>query len=200
MIKHLYILTLILVASCVQTNKTPENKESANTEIVTNQISIVPNEFRYLGNALVCTREHPTDDGYLPCLNIGGIKIGDSISTVEKKYPDIFKTITNPDTSITKVYPVEGPTDEVPYFAVVYKKNLVSSIQLTGRGTKETLSFSSIQLGDQYKKVLEIIGPPSKKNNVQEINGEIWSYFPFPISIEIVENKVYSIKVYNNRN
>jgi len=199
MIKYLYILTLILVASCVQTNKTPENKESINAD-VTNQNFMVPNEFRYAGNALICTREHLTDDGYLPCLTIGGIKIGDSISTVEKKYPDIFKTITNPDTSITKVYPVEGSIDEDPYFVVVYKNNLVSSIQLTGRGTKEILSFSSIRLGDQYKKALEVIGPPSKKNNVQEINGEIWSYFPFPISIEIVDNKVYSIKVYDNRN
>ena len=53
----------------------------------------------------------------------------------------------------------------------------------------------NIKLGASNDYVLKILGEPSTKQDVKEIQGIRWSYNPFPISIELVDNKVYSIKI-----
>jgi hypothetical protein len=155
----------------------------------------VVNEFRYLGNALVCIMDSLYLDN-LPCLHFGEVKIGSTLEEVESIYNDIYKAIPESDSIETRVYILESECDTLPYMVIEYKSNLVNSLQLTGRQTNADLDFSSIKLGDSEEYARKILGEPGYIKEVSGIGGYLWSYTPFPISIEIVNKKVYSIKIW----
>jgi hypothetical protein len=50
-------------------------------------------------------------------------------------------------------------------------------------------------LHDTEEKVLATLGPRARITVVKEIGGLLWDYRPFPISIELVHGRVYSIKI-----
>ena len=155
----------------------------------------VVNEFRFLGGALVCITD-VNESGYLPCLHFGDISIGSHMKEVEKSYDDIYKSISKSDSVKIKVYILHSELEELPYLVITYENEKVKSMQLTGLQTSDDLDFSSIRLGAPNDSVIKILGNPSSKQAVEEIQGTRWSYYPFPISVEFVKEKVYSIKIW----
>jgi hypothetical protein len=160
------------------------------------------NEFRYSGGALVCL----TDDKEAalrgsPCLRIGNLFPGTTIKLLEARIVahggKFNRDLPQEDGSVVRVYALPGSKSEkgFPYLAVSYEKGVAKVLQLTGHHTAANLAFSSIRLGDPEARVKELIGPPSSTKEVAEIGGTYWSYRPFPISIEMVAGKVYSIRI-----
>jgi len=96
-----------------------------------------------------------------------------------------------------RVYTLPTSTGEpsLAYTVISYVKSVTETIQLTGHSTVEPIDFSSIVLGDDEMKVRERFGAPYFTEEVEEIEGYKWGYAPFPISIEFIDKKVYSIRI-----
>ncbi len=155
------------------------------------------NEFMRRDGGLVCVTDtfnanEPAT--YLPCLRIGSIHIGQSEKDVERLLGNPWKVIRDGATTV-KVFPIESDERSKPYWVISFKAGTAESVQLTGKNPKVAGSFSSIRLGDTKTKVLEVLGEPFATKPVEDIQGILWSYRPFPISIEIVDGTVYSIRV-----
>lgn len=93
---------------------------------------------------------------------------------------------------------INGQTHLLSYLVVLMNsKGVVGSIQLTGKANfiTENLPFSSITLGASKERVVDILGYPSVISDVPDIKGKLWSYAPFPITIEFVNGVVYSVRI-----
>ncbi len=147
------------------------------------------NTFRYVGNALVCKSDSAEDD--YACFRIGNFKIG------EKYKPDnqAWKEIPQGEGVIASVHPIIANDEFNAYWVIGHKEEKITSIQLTGNYPHEKLTFSTIKLSDPKEKVRKILGRRFRERKVKSINGIMWDYYPFPITIEFVDNKVYSIRV-----
>ncbi len=170
---------------------------SLTTNVAYSGKDIRPNEFRRAGDSLVCITEKYTDSAppYLQCLRIGPIFVGQSHADVSKLLGEPWKILQEDKSTILKVYPINTNHEKVPYWVVTFKSGIVDVIQLTGTHAGKDLTFSSIRLGDSMSKVTEILGNPAATKPVAEIGGELWSYRPFPISVEIKDKRVYSIRI-----
>jgi len=154
------------------------------------------NEFRRKGDGLVCVTEtFKRDEGYLQCLRIGPIYIGQRERDVERLLGNPWKVIKQDDSTTIKVFPIESNEESKPYWVITFKNGVAEAVQVTGKDPKATTSFSSIKVGDNKARVLEILGKPFASKSVESIKGTLWSYRPFPISIEIVDDRVYSIRL-----
>lgn len=155
------------------------------------------NEFVRRGGGLVCVTDTFSPDesaSYLPCLRIGPIHIGQSEKDVERLLGNPWKVIKDGATTV-KVFPIESDEQPLPYWVITFKAGAAESVQVTGKNPKPAASFSSLRLGDTKATVLAILGEPLATKPVAEIKGIMWSYRPFPISIEILDERVYSIRV-----
>lgn len=166
--------------------------------VITNQgwcSDIAVNEFRRNGESLVCVSEKP-DSGYLPCLRIGPLSIGQRQAEVEKMLGEPYKVIEQDKKTTIKVYPIESKQDPQPYWVITFRSGAVHTIQLTGMENVNGYSFSSIKLGDQASRVTKVLGEPlGGTKPIKDIGGILWRYFPFPISLELVKGKVTSIRI-----
>ena len=78
---------------------------------------------------------------------------------------------------------------------------LVFSAQLTGDPPDPVaLDFSCLQLGGTGAAVRQQPGAPSEIRSFERaeagVAGVVWSYDPLPISIEVVDGRVYSFRVW----
>ena len=156
------------------------------------------NEFTRKGGGLVCVTDTFKPDEsppYLQCLRIGPIRIGQSEKEVELLLGNPWKVIEKDASTTIKVFPMESVEPSKPYWVITFTTHMVDSVQITGKNPKTVNTFSSIRLGDYKARVLEILGEPFATKPVEAVRGVLWSYRPFPISIEIVDDRVYSIRV-----
>ena len=157
----------------------------------------------------------PVSPDYSHCLRMGPLKIGMELYQLQialinlKTIPE--QNIVNPriaDKSpsgvITAVFPIttitsgEGFRMQSYLVAVIDKSGAVQVIQLTGKpsDTSTSFPFSSIFLGTPSEKVVEILGNPSSISDVPQVQGKLWSYAPFPFTVEIVNGVVYSVRIH----
>ncbi len=156
------------------------------------------NEFRRSGGSLVCTTEvyKPNQEPlYLQCLRIGPLYIGQSQEDAERILGKPWKVIEQDGGVATKVFAIKSDETAKPYWVITFNSGVINAIQLTGKNPRNVYKFSSIKLGDKKVKVLEILGEPFTTKPVESVKGILWSYHPFPISLELVDEKVYSIRV-----
>ncbi len=155
------------------------------------------NEFRAAGRGLVCvTRDAALHSPpHLSCLRIGPVRIGQSAAKIRRMFGQPYRVLRRNGREI-RVYVADTQTNPTPYWVIYLDGNRVVGIQLTGRSEKTGISFSSIRLGDRARRVREILGKPAHTRPVKEIGGTLWSYRPFPVSIEIKDGRVYSMKVW----
>lgn len=148
-----------------------------------------PNTFRFVGNAIICKMSNGDND--YACHRIGKARVGDPYKPNTKSWKDIPQT----DGVVVSIFPIVANDKYNAYWAIGHKNKIIESVQITGNYTNEELSFSTIMLDDSSEKVEEILGPRYRESKVESINGVLRDYYPFPISIELVNNKVYSIRV-----
>lgn len=163
------------------------------------------NEFRYSGGAIVCLTDDPKAESGSPCLRIGDLKPGMTLKNMEdhiKADRGIYnRTLSQKDGSEIRVYTLPTPKSEksYSYLAIYFKDGLSTIVQLTGTKTDVPLDFSSIQLGDSQDRVRDLLGPPSSSELETDMPVSLWSYYPFPFSLEMLDGKVYSIRVRGER-
>ncbi|MEM8556267.1 MAG: hypothetical protein AAGG50_00335 [Bacteroidota bacterium] len=75
------------------------------------------------------------------------------------------------------------------------RQDTLVAIQLTGTGMHEGYDFSSIRLGDPASEVLRVLGTPTVTRDAAAVSDEFWGYAPFPISFELIDDKVYSMRI-----
>jgi hypothetical protein len=155
------------------------------------------NEYRYVGGGLACITDSLSADSPLACLHIGSIGIGDEYPAIEAKYGSVSQTIPQSEGREVRVFELKSKTNEITYLAITVKNSLVDAIQVAGATPDESLSFSSISIGDSPRRLIELLGKPSKSKLVEETGATLWSYAPFPFSFEITGERVYSIKIWN---
>lgn len=150
------------------------------------------NSFRYVGDQLVCKQDSPASN-YLACLRVGSVRIGDSYRNFRERHPGQRKELP-PEGGVTaSVHP--AASDGRTYWVIGRRDDRIVSIQLTGSRSGPDLAFAALQLGDSEEKAMALLGPRANISAVPEIGGLLWNYAPFPISIEFVDGKVYSIKI-----
>lgn len=139
------------------------------------------------------------------CMRLGDIWINEPIEQSVKKvqkYGGKFEK-KNKD-SKGRVYYIFGlPFDEkqkeVPYIILYNEDGRTSIIQLTGQATTANLNFSSICLGDTEETVADVMCAPRGVSEVEDIGGYMWNYHPFPVTVEFIQGKVYSIRITSHK-
>lgn len=152
------------------------------------------NEFHYLGNALAYVSDsshNNNDENY----SIGWIKLKTKISKIDKELGNPVQILDGINGIKNRIYLLDTIDNNINYIVISEKSDTINAIQLTGYKSNLDFSFSSVRLGDYSSYVDQKLGPMSTKEKVEDINGEIWRYDPFPFSIEFVNDRVYSIRL-----
>ena len=160
------------------------------------------NEFRDSGAGLACITEAAPRDGQTPpyrdCLRIGPVGIGDTLRDVAMRFGKAGKEVRQGPVTL-RVWPVRldvPPGTTLPYWVIGFDEDRrVVSIQLTGDKRVDEYSFSSLRLGDPESRVRRILGDPAERQTVPAIGAEMWSWRPFPVSLEIKDGRVLSMRV-----
>lgn len=156
------------------------------------------NEFRRAGAGLGCTTlaDAPdTDPPELPCLHIGQLQVGARFSDIRSAWGEPERAVPQNDSLTAYVYVFDYEAESPAYTVLTVRSDTVVAVQLTGTAMHEDYTLSSVRLGDPEDRVLKFLGPPMMTREVPEVNGVQWGYAPWPLSLEIVDGRVYSMRV-----
>ena len=183
---------LLLAAAFLQTGA---HAQDADSERSRRAMAEMPaNTFRYIGNDLVCKQDTPAPN-YLACLRIGPLRVGDSYRAVRGLHPKPWKEVALEDGVSAAAFLIIATGELNAYWVIGHRDDKIVSVQLTGNYSHPDLAFATIRLNDSEEKVLAMLGPRAQIRVVREIGGLLWDYHPFPISIEFVQGRVYSMRV-----
>ena len=152
------------------------------------------NTFRYIGNDLVCKQDTPAQN-YLACLSIGPLRVGDSYRPMRDLNPKPWKEVALENGVSAAAFLIIATAELNAYWVIGHRDDKIVSVQLTGNYSHPDLAFATIRLNDSEEKVLAMLGPRAQIWVVREIGGLLWDYYPFPISIEFLQGRVYSMRV-----
>jgi hypothetical protein len=160
------------------------------------------NEFRVTGGELACVGDgEPVESQsppYRECLQIGPVRIGESLRDVAMRFGRAGKEVRQGEVTL-RVWPVRmdlPPGTSLPYWVIGFDEDRrVVSIQLTGDKRIDRYTFSSLRLGDPESRVHRILGEPTEKQEVSKVGAEMWSWRPYPVTLEIKDGRVYSMRV-----
>ena len=156
-------------------------------------------EFRRVDGQLRCLDESG-GEVYPPgmdCLRIGPVRIGETLRSVAMKFGKERQKASRGAVT-ERVYPIDvgaQPGQRVPYWVIGFEEQRVVSIQITGEVRVEQYDFSSIRVGDPEVSVLNRMGVAGFNQPAPHINGQLWGYPPYPVTFEIKDGKVYSMRV-----
>jgi hypothetical protein len=157
-------------------------------------------EFRYQNGELKCVsaKEVATQEmAYRDCLAIGPVRIGDTFGDVAMKFGKARQSVARG--AITeRVYPIDvgvAPGQAVPYWVIGFEGQTVVSIQISGHIPVAQYGFSSIHVGDPESKIRERLGPAGFSQPAPNIGGVMWGYPPYPVTFEIKDGRVYSMRI-----
>lgn len=160
----------------------------------------VAGEFSYVDGELKCiSSDEAVGNGpaFIDCLAIGPVRIGDSLRTVAMKFGKARQAAQRGNVT-ERVYPIDVGVpagQRVPYWVIGFDGQKVISIQITGHIPVNQYSLSSIRIGDRESKLRERFGPAGFTQAVPRINGIMWGYPPYPVTFEITDGRIYSMRV-----
>lgn len=150
------------------------------------------NEF-YFNGAIACTSEQAETD-YNNCLNFKKVNMKTTRKEIEGMFGKPYQVIEQ-NGEDNYVYLISDQEQDSPYFVIIYDgENTPKTLQLSGNTIGDEYAFSGIRLGDAGTYVKKRLGEPSKSTKIDE-NMILWSFAPFPISIELKGGLVYSIRL-----
>jgi len=152
----------------------------------------------------------PSDDADgtdVPCLRMGQIHVGQTRESVEERLGSAFQDIEPRLPGFTtSAYMVFRDTvaNEATYYVVEYEqlnnREIAFSVQLTGTRPDTMHHFSCLHLEDDEAALRRQLGEPTDISPFEfeedGVSGVVWSYAPVPISIEVVNGKVFSFRVW----
>ena len=164
--------------------------------------AMAADDFRVSGGELVCGDDAaPGEAGaasYGDCLRIGPVRIGETLRDVAMRFGRAGKEVRR-DGLTLRVWPVNLNVPQgtsLPYWVIGFDdRRRVVSIQLTGDRPLDRYEFSSLRLGDPEARVRAILGEPSETQPVPGIGAEMWIWRPHPVTLEIKDGRVYSMRV-----
>jgi len=157
---------------------------------------------------LHCVVARPDQDStMLACLRIGWVYVGLGRLEVERLLGRPWKSLRHDaDGHEIVVYLVfqDRERHRTAYYAVEYERagdhEIAESVQLTRDPPPLPVDLSCVQLGDSPERVTRQLGRPDETQAFEDqsiqLRGTRWEYRDAPISIEIVDGKVYSLKVW----
>lgn len=156
-------------------------------------------EFRRVDGQLRCLDEsgatvHPPG---LDCLRIGPIRIGATLRTVAMKFGKARQSV-NRGPVTERLYPIDVGASQgqrVPYWVIGFEDQRVVSIQITGDIPVLEFGFSSIHIGDPETKLQQRFGQADFNQPAPRINGTLIGYPPYPVTFEIKDGRIYSMRV-----
>ena len=127
------------------------------------------------------------------CLRIGALAIGNK-AAVLAALGKSGRVVQGPKETTSLVY-FFGKTAGAPYLvASIWRETLVA-LQVTGHEPANAYEFNGIKLGDTTEFVIKHLGKPMATGPSSEANTELWSYQPWPFSLEITDGRVTSMRV-----
>lgn len=164
--------------------------------------AMAADDFRVTGGELVCGADvAPVESGIPPygdCLGIGPVRIGETLRDVAMRFGRAGKEVRQGAVTL-RVWPVHlkvHPGASLPYWVIGFDDDRrVVSIQLTGDRRVDEYQFSSLRLGDSEARVREVLGEPSETEPVPAIGGEMWVWRPYPVTLEMKEGRIFSMRV-----
>jgi tetratricopeptide (TPR) repeat protein len=149
-----------------------------------------------------------TEDGdasIRPCLRIGRIHIGQRRAEVEQRLGAPFLEVPGPDGQPAYAYLVYAneATTTGAYYVVTYEEvdgdGIVESVQLTGQKPPLPHDFACFGLGSPASDVRRQLGLPTRVTTFadpdHDLAGDLWVYDDTPISLELMDDRVASIRV-----
>jgi len=158
-------------------------------------------EFRKAGASLACVTGNAAAQTqtppYLDCLAIGPVRIGQTLREVAMKFGKAAKEVKQGPVTL-RVWPIQDGAPvgaALPYWVIGFEGQRVVSVQLSGPRRADRFAFSSLRLGDGEARVREILGDPTDMQEVPQIGAVMWSWRPFPVTLEIRRGRVFSMRV-----
>ncbi len=156
-------------------------------------------ELRRVDGQLRCLDEsggtvHPPG---LDCLRIGPVRIGETSRTVAMKFGKARQSV-NRGPVTERLYPIDVGVPQgqrVPYWVIGFEDQRVVSIQITGDIPVHEYEFSSIHVGASEIKLQQRFGEAGFSQPAPRINGTLLGYPPYPVTFEIKNGRVYSMRV-----
>lgn len=145
------------------------------------------------------------DGSVVPCLRIAKIYVGQSetevIGNVGHGWQEVGQ-VADRDVFVRPVFQ-DVERREAAYYVLEYERHggerIVYSVQITGQQPPLPHLFSCLELGDLAKDVRRQIGDPNSVEDFHDpkvdVYGELWRFDPYPITIEVVQGRIYSIRV-----
>jgi len=160
------------------------------------------------GQVLCVAPDVDGDGTYVPCLRIGEVHVGQPRAAVEERLGLPFRTFEPrlPQFSSTAAYLVfrDSVEHRAAYYVVEYElldgRELAFSVQLTGNRPELFHHFSCLHLEENEVSIRRQLDEPSSVDPFEApesgVSGMVWSYDPLPVSIEVVDGKLYSFRVW----
>jgi len=145
------------------------------------------------------------DETVAPCLRVGEVYVGERRDEVEGTLGAPQRSLPQRNGTVAYMYLVffDG-SQRGAYYVIEYESaegsEIVRSLQLTRDRPPLPLDFSCVLLGDPAERLTRQVGPPARIAPFDDasiaVKGQQWTYGPLPFSAEIVDNRVYSIRVW----
>jgi hypothetical protein len=153
-------------------------------------------EFQRAGAGFACIVDAAAAGAnYVPsesdCLWMGSLGIGDPAAMVAARFGAPFKTLPQPGGAVARVFVLDDRT----YFVATIAGERVVALQITGPGPHPEWVFDGVGLGMSTDQLVAKLGRPMAVEALADTGGELWSYLPFPFSIELTGGKVTSIRI-----
>ncbi|NIM50878.1 MAG: hypothetical protein GTN62_10605 [Gemmatimonadales bacterium] len=160
-------------------------------------------------STLECLAPPADADGTIgPCLRIGTIFVGQAEEDVVKALGRPWRAVRTQEgrDAFAHLLFNDFGTGAGAYFVVQYEEiddqRIAHSVQLTGQRPPLPHSCSCLELGSTAQDVRRQLGPPTTIESMQipllDTAGQYWTYTPYPISFEVVDGRVYSIRVWRS--
>ena len=128
------------------------------------------------------------------CLRIGPFVVGSKAAVLKSALGEPSRTRPGAKDTTTWVY-FFGKTNDAPYLVASIWHDRLVAIQVTGRMPADDYGFNGITLGATTETVLKQLGKPMVVKANSEPNTDVWSYQPWPFSLEMTSGQVTSIRV-----
>jgi tetratricopeptide (TPR) repeat protein len=145
------------------------------------------------------------DDSIRPCLRIGRIHVGQRRAEVEQRLGPPFLEVPGPtgDPAYAHLVFANEATAAGAYYVLTYEEadgeTIVATVQLTGQEPPLPHSFACLGLGSPAAHVRRQLGIPALVTPFTEpdhgLAGDRWVYDDAPVSLELVDGHVASIRV-----
>lgn len=136
---------------------------------------------------------------FINCLALGDINIGSKFDALRQKLGEPWHTFPRSDGSIDEVYPLRIYQHSTVYWVISHKNNRIVAAQLTGNQAPQTILFAGLQLGDHQDLIIDTLGYPNGRRRYGRSSAYLWDYHPLPFTLEIFNNRLYSVRVHQSR-